>query len=83
MARDPKAALVTIRKHYPLLDEAVTERQILETVDLMGAEGGSLQLKPEKIARTVTTLQASGQLKGFDQPASLFTNDFVPTGKQP
>lgn len=83
MARDPKAALVTIRKHYPLLDEAVTERQIRETAELMAAEGGSLRLKPEKIARTVTTLQASGQLKGFDQSASLFTNDFVPAEKQP
>jgi len=83
MARDPKAALVTIRKHYPLLDEAVTERQIRETAELMAAEGGSLRLKPEKIERTVTTLQASGQLKGFDQSASLFTNDFVPAGKQP
>ena len=81
MARDPKAALVTIRKHYPLLDEAVTERQIRETAELMAAEGGSLQLNPEKIERTVTTLQASGQLKGFDQSASLFTNDFVPTEK--
>ena len=43
----------------------------------LAAEGGSLRLKPEKIARTVTILQASGQLKGFDQSASLFTNDFV------
>jgi NitT/TauT family transport system substrate-binding protein len=82
-ARDPQGALTIIRKHYPLLDEAVTERQIRETAALMGAEGGSHRLKPEKIQRTVTTLQASGQLQGFDATGTLFTNAFVPTGKQP
>ncbi|MNR94887.1 taurine transporter substrate binding subunit [compost metagenome] len=82
-ARDPQGALTIIRKHYPLLDEAVTERQIRETAALMAAEGGSHRLKPEKIQRTVTTLQASGQLQGFDATETLFTNAFVPTGKQP
>jgi NitT/TauT family transport system substrate-binding protein len=80
-ARDPKAALAVIRKHYPLLDEAVTERQIRETADLMAAEGGSHRLKPEKVARTVTYLQASDQLQGFDANTALFTNAFVPMGK--
>ncbi|MBB4799281.1 NitT/TauT family transport system substrate-binding protein [Brevundimonas bullata] len=82
-ARDPQAALAIIRRHYPLLDEAVTERQIRETAELMAAEGGSYRLKPEKIERTVTTLQANGQLKDFDATETLFTNAFVPTGKQP
>lgn len=82
-ARDPQGALTIIRKHYPLLDEAVTERQIRETAALMAVEGGSHRLKPEKIQRTVTTLQASGQLQGFDATEALFTNAFVPTGKQP
>lgn len=82
-ARDPKAALAIIRKSYPLLDEAVTERQIRETAELMAAEGGSHRLRPEKIERTVATLQASGQLRDFDQSAQLFTNAFVPMGKQP
>ena len=50
-ARDPKAALAIIRKYYPLLDEAVTERQIRETAALMAAEGGSHRLKPEKAER--------------------------------
>lgn len=82
-ARDPKAALAIIRKAYPLLDEAVTERQIRETAELMTAEGGSLRLKPEKVVRTVAYLQASGQLQGFDQAPQLFTNAFVPMGNQP
>ena len=82
-ARDPKAALAIIRKYYPLLDEAVTERQIRETTALMAAEGGSHRLKPEKVERTVTYLQASGQLQGFDQAPQLFTNAFVPMGNQP
>lgn len=82
-ARDPGAALAIIRAHYPLLDEAVTERQIRETADLMAAEGGSHRLTPEKVERTVTYLQASGQLQGFDQAPQLFTNAFVPMGKQP
>ncbi|KTE26323.1 nitrate ABC transporter permease [Sphingopyxis sp. H071] len=82
-ARDPKAALAIIRKAYPLLDEAVTERQIRETAELMTAEDGSLRLKPEKVERTVTYLQASGQLQGFDQAPQLFTNAFVPMGNQP
>ncbi len=82
-ARDPKGALAIIRKAYPLLDEAVTERQIRETADLMAAEGGSHRLTPEKVARTVTYLQASGQLRGFDQTPQLFTNAFVPMGNQP
>ncbi|WP_422061066.1 ABC transporter substrate-binding protein [Sphingopyxis sp.] len=82
-ARDPKAALAIIRKHYPLLDEAVTERQIRETAALMAAEGGSYRLTPEKVERTVTYLQASGQLQGFDQTSGLFTNAFVPMGKKP
>lgn len=79
-ARDPKGALAILRKHHPLLDEAVTERQIRETATLMAAEGGSHRLNPAKIARTVTYLQASGQLQGFDATAALFTNAFVPTG---
>ncbi len=66
-----------------MLDEAVTERQIRETADLMAAEGGSHRLTPEKVARTVTYLQASGQLRGFDQTPQLFTNAFVPMGNQP
>lgn len=82
-ARDPKAALAIIRKHYPLLDEVVTERQIRETAALMAAEGGSYRLTPEKVERTVTYLQASGQLQGFDQTSGLFTNAFVPMGKKP
>ena len=82
-ARDPKAALVIIRKYYPLLDEAVTERQIRETAALMAAEGGSHRLTPEKVERTVTYLQASGQLQGFDQTSRLFTNAFVPMGTKP
>lgn len=82
-ARDPKAALAIIRKHYPLLDEAVTERQIRETAALMAAEDGSYRLKPEKVERTVTYLQASGQIPGFDQASQLFTNAFVPMGTQP
>lgn len=82
-ARDPKGALAIIRKSYPLLDEAVTKRQIRETADLMAAEGGSHRLTPEKVARTVTYLQASGQLRGFDQTPQLFTNAFVPMGNQP
>lgn len=82
-ARDPKGALTIIRKHYPLLDEAVTERQIRETAELMAAEGGSHRLNPEKIARTVTTLQASGKLQDFDATETLFTNAFVPMGTQP
>ncbi|MNW16107.1 hypothetical protein D3C71_2148460 [compost metagenome] len=61
----------------------MTERQIRETAALMGAEGGSHRLKPEKIQRTITTLQASGQLQGFDATETLFTNAFVPTGRQP
>lgn len=81
-ARDPKAALAIIRKSYPLLDEAVTERQIRETAALMAAEGGSHRLKPEKVERTVTYLQASGQLQGFDQAPQLFTNAYVPMGNQ-
>lgn len=82
-ARDPKSALAIIRKSYPLLDETVTERQIRETADLMASEGGSHRLKSEKIERTVTYLQASGQLQGFDQAPQLFTNAFVPMGSQP
>lgn len=82
-ARDPGAALAIIRKAYPLLDEAVTERQIRETTALMAAEGGSHRLTPEKIARTVATLQASGQLKGFDETMRIATNAFVPMGSQP
>lgn len=81
-ARDPKAALAIIRKTYPLLDAAVTERQIRETAALMASEGGSHRLKPEKVERTVTYLQASGQLRGFDQAPRLFTNAFVPMGAQ-
>jgi NitT/TauT family transport system substrate-binding protein len=81
-ARDPKAALAITRKHYPLLDEAVTERQIRETAALMAAEGGSHRLNPAKIERTVTYLQASGQLQGFDQAPQLFTNAFLPMGSQ-
>lgn len=82
-AKAPKEALAIIRKTHPLLDEAVTERQIRETAELMAAEGGSLRLKPEKIARTVTYLQGSGQLDGFRQTETLFNNAFVPIGKQP
>lgn len=82
-ARDPKAALEIIRQHYPLLDEAVTERQIRETAALMAAEDGSYRLKPEKVERTVTYLQASGQIPDFDQASQLFTNAFVPMGTQP
>ena len=82
-ARDPKGALAIIRKSYPLLDEAVTKRQIRETADLMAAEGGSHRLTPERVARTVTYLKASGQLRGFDQTPQLFTNVFVPMGNQP
>lgn len=82
-ARDPKAALATIRKFHPLLDEAVTERQIRETAALMAAEGGSLRLKPEKVARIVTYLRDSGQLKGSGATETLFTNSYVPLGKQP
>jgi NitT/TauT family transport system substrate-binding protein len=82
-ARDPKAALAVIRKFHPLLDEAVTERQIRETALLMAAEGGSLRFKPEKVARIVTYLQDSGQLKGSGATEMLFTNAFVPLGKQP
>lgn len=79
-ARDPKAALAVLRGHYPLLDEAVTERQIRETAELMAAEGGSHRLKPDKVARIVTYLQASGQLGGFDEASAMFTNAFVPAG---
>ena len=82
-ARDPGAALAIIRRHYPLLDEDVTERQLRETAELMAAEGGSHRLSPDKIERTVRYLQASGQLQGFDQAPQLFTNAFVPMGKQP
>lgn len=82
-ARNPKAALAIIRKYHPLLDEAVTERQIRETTELTMAEGGSLRFKPEKIARTVTYLQESGQLSDFGATETLFTNAFVPIGKQP
>ena len=82
-ARDPKAALAIIRRHYPLLDEAVTERQIRETTALLGAEGGSHRLKPEKVQRIVTYLQESGQLKEFNRATPLFTNAFVPLGRQP
>ncbi len=80
-ARDPGAALATIRKYHPLLDEAVTERQIRETATLMAAEGGSLRLKPEKVARIVTYLQSSGQLSGSEPTETLFTNAFIPLGK--
>lgn len=79
-ARDPKSALAVIRKHYPLLDEAVTERQIRETTALMAAEGGSLRLRPEKVARIVTYLHSSGQLTGSEPTETLFTNAFVPLG---
>ncbi len=66
-----------------LVSAPQTERQIRETADLMAAEGGSHRLTPEKVARTVTYLQASGQLRGFDQTPQLFTNAFVPMGNQP
>ena len=82
-AQDPKAALAIIRKFYPLLDEAVTERQIRETVELMAAEGGSLRLKPEKVARIVGYLRDSGQVTGPDSTEMLFTNAYVPLGTQP
>lgn len=82
-ARDPQAALAAIRKHHPLLDAAVTERQIRETATLMAAEGGSLRLRPEKVERIVTYLRASGQLRGSGATETLFTNAYVPLGKQP
>ncbi len=83
VARDPKAALAIIRRHHPLLDEAVTERQIRETTALLAAEGGSHSLKPAKVQRIVSYLQESGQLKDFDQAALIYTNAFVPMGRQP
>ena len=82
-AADPQMALATIRKHHPLLDESVTERQIRETADLMAAEGGSLRLNPDKVARSVAYLQDSGQLIGFDETETLFSNAFVPLRKIP
>ena len=82
-ARDPAGALAILLKHHPLLDAAVTERQIRETATLMAAEGGSYRLKPEKIARTVTYLKGSGQLQGFTTTETLFSNSFVPMGNQP
>jgi NitT/TauT family transport system substrate-binding protein len=77
-ARDPTEALAIIMRQHPLLDEAVTGKQIRETVALMAAEGGSHRLDHDKVQRIVTYLKSAGQLKGFDATDSLFTNNFIP-----
>ena len=77
-AGKPAEALISIRRHYPLLDAAVTERQIRETSALMAAEGGSHRLDREKVQRIITYLKSAGQLKDFDATDSLFTNNFIP-----
>ena len=74
----PADALAIILRHYPLLDKAVTEKQIRETAVLMAAEGGSHRLDRAKVQRIVTYLESAGQLKDFETADSLFTNNFVP-----
>ncbi len=76
-ARDPDAALASIRRHYPLLDPAVTRQQIVETNMLMAAEGGGHGFSRERMARTIAFLEAAGRPGGGVSPDALFTNRYL------
>ncbi|WEK43169.1 MAG: ABC transporter substrate-binding protein [Candidatus Sphingomonas colombiensis] len=76
-ARDPDAALVIMRQHFPLLDAAVTRQQITETTQLMAADGGAHRFDPARIERTIQFLKAAGRPGGALPAGALFTNDFL------
>ena len=73
----PQEAVAIIRKYHALLDPAVTEQQIRETTQLMGAQGGSMELERAKIERTIRFLSDAGQIKDFKAVDSVFTNQFL------
>lgn len=73
-ARDPDAALAIIRRHFPLLDAAVTRQQIVETAALMA---GPHRFDPARIARTVDFLKAAHRPGGDEPTSALFTNDYL------
>jgi NitT/TauT family transport system substrate-binding protein len=82
-AHDPAAALADIRRHYPLLDPAVTAQQIAETAALMAAAGGAHRFDPARIGNTIHFIQAAG-LPGGALPASaLYTNAYLAKGTEP
>ncbi|MBS0504671.1 MAG: ABC transporter substrate-binding protein [Proteobacteria bacterium] len=77
-ARDPAAAVAIVRRHYPLLDAAVTEQQLQETVSLMAAEQGSHALALAKVGRTLDFLRRAGRIKADLPAGAIFTNAYLP-----
>jgi NitT/TauT family transport system substrate-binding protein len=76
-AENPEEAAAILRAEHPLLDKDVTLQQIRETAALMQAEGGSIRLNGEKVARTAAFLEQAGQIEDADAVGAVHTNAYL------
>jgi NitT/TauT family transport system substrate-binding protein len=77
-ARDPDAALAILRRHFPLLDPAVTRQQSVETARLMAAApDGAHRFDPIRIQRTLDLLKSAGRPGGAVLAGGVFTNRYL------